>query len=130
MKHFLTYTIASVSLLALSFADKVFAQPGGGGVASTKPPGTLSFALKNPLAFNSLQEFIVAILNVIVIIALPIVVVFIILAGFNYVAAQGNPAKIQAATKSLTYAIIGGVLILGAVAIAEIIKNLVTAFSA
>jgi hypothetical protein len=97
--------------------------------APASPEG-LSYSLKNPLAFDSLQDFIVAILNVIVIIATPIVVIFIVLAGFKYVTAQGNPGKIQEATKALTYAVIGGVLILGAVAIAEIIKNLVTAFAA
>ena len=129
-----------LSLGVFSFAGKVFAEPSGGAVPNpstpsggpvpnTAPPG-LSYTLENPLAFDTLQDFIVAILNVIVVIATPIVVVFIVLAGFNYVAAQGNPAKIQAATKSLTYAIIGGVLILGAVAIAQIIKNLVTAFGA
>lgn len=130
MRHFFKYTIAMLSLGVFSFGSKVLAA--GPGPASTTPPSTndLSYTLENPLAFDTLQDFIVAILNVIVVIATPIVVVFIVLAGFNYVAAQGNPAKIQAATKSLTYAIIGGVLILGAVAIAQIIKNLVTAFGA
>ncbi len=56
-------------------------------------------------------------------------VIFIILAGFKYVTARGNATQVQEATRALTYAIIGGVLIIGAVAIAEIIKNLVTAFS-
>jgi hypothetical protein len=71
----------------------------------------------------------VALLNVFIVIATPIVVIFIILAGFKYVTARGNPSDIQEATRALTYAIIGGVLIIGAVAIAEIIKNLVTSFS-
>lgn len=91
--------------------------------------GDLSYSLKNPLAFDSIQSFIVAILNVIIVIATPIVVIFIILAGFKYVTARGNATQVQEATRALTYAIIGGVLIIGAVAIAEIIKNLVTAFS-
>lgn len=106
--------------------------PGPGGRENTQgTPGTgdLSYELKNPLAFNSLQEFIVALLNVFIVIATPIVVIFIILAGFKYVTARGNPSDIQEATRALTYAIIGGVLIIGAVAIAEIIKNLVTSFS-
>ncbi len=100
-----------------------------GAVTPQGSGGGLSYTLQNPLAFDTLQEFIVAILHVIVIIATPIVVVFIVLAGFNYVAAQGNPAKIQAANKALTYAIIGGVLILGAEAISVIISNLVTSFA-
>ena len=90
----------------------------------------MSFQLKNPIAFNSIQEFLVAILNIIIVIATPIVVIFIILAGFKYVTARGNPAKITEATQALTYAIIGGVLIIGAIAIARIIGNLVGAFAA
>ena len=62
-------------------------------------------------------------------IATPVVVIFIILAGFKYVTAQGNPSAIQEATRALTYAIIGGVLIIGAVAISYIIRDLVTAFA-
>jgi hypothetical protein len=119
----LRYILTTLGLFAaqIAFAASDF------GSGAPKPSG-LSYAIQNPLAFDTLQEFIVAILNVIVIIATPIVVVFIILSGFKYVTAQGNPAKIQEATKSLTYAIIGGVLILGAKAISLIIANLVTAF--
>jgi hypothetical protein len=91
--------------------------------------GDLSYSLKNPLAFDSIQGFVVAVLNIIIVIATPIVVIFIILAGFQYVTARGDVAKVQKATLALTYSVIGGVLIIGAVAIAEIIKNLVTAFS-
>jgi hypothetical protein len=69
-----------------------------------------------------------AILNVLLVIAVPIIVFFIIFAGFTYVTAQGNPEKIKTATRSLTYAIIGAVLILGGVAISEIIASVVSSF--
>jgi hypothetical protein len=55
-------------------------------------------------------------------------VFFLILAGFKYVTARGNPADIQTANRSLLYALIGGVMILGSVALSEIIKNLVESF--
>lgn len=90
----------------------------------------LSYSLQNPLAFDSIQGFIVAVLNIIIVIATPIVVIFIILAGFKYVTARGDASKVQEATRALTYSVIGGVLIIGAVAIAEIIKNLIVAFGA
>lgn len=139
-------TLSILSLLLLLSAGNVLAQRGGDPAPAqpiTAPRGTdpapqnnqpaggtdLSFELKNPLAFTSLQDFIVAILNIIIVIATPIVVIFIILAGFKYVTARGNATSIQEATRALTYAIIGGVLIIGAVAIAEIIKGLVTSFS-
>jgi len=92
--------------------------------------GDLTYTLKNPLRFNSLESLIVGILNVLLVIAVPIIVFFIIFAGFSYVTAQGNPEKIKQASRSLTYAIIGGVLILGAVAISEILQNVVASFGA
>lgn len=87
-----------------------------------------SQGLKNPIRVSSVEQLLVILLNLVIIIATPIVVLFIILAGFKYVTARGNPAQIQEATQALTYSIIGGVLIIGAIAIAEIIKNLVEAF--
>lgn len=85
---------------------------------------------KNPIAFPTIQDFLVAILNVVIVIATPIVVLFIIYAGFKYVTAQGKPEQIQEATKALTYAVIGGLVIISAVAIIKIIENLVKDFAA
>ncbi|OGG66220.1 hypothetical protein A3I99_00530 [Candidatus Kaiserbacteria bacterium RIFCSPLOWO2_02_FULL_45_11b] len=84
--------------------------------------------LANPLRVNTITELLAAILNIVIVLAVPIIVFFIIYAGFLYVTAKGNAQQIEQATRSLTYAIIGGVLVLGAVAIAEIISNLVQSF--
>lgn len=86
--------------------------------------------LKNPLdpSLGSIPDLLLAILNVVIIIAMPIVALYIIYAGFMYVAAQGNPVKVQEATRALTYGVIGGVIIVGAVAILAIIRNFVGAF--
>lgn len=90
------------------------------------PVGTTS--LVNPIRINSIEGLLVAVLEIIIIISIPIIVIFIIYSGFLYVTARGNPQQIEQASKSLTYAIIGGVLIIGAVAIAQIIRNLVNTF--
>ena len=92
----------------------------------------LSYSLENPLeggGVTSVTGLLTSLLDVLLIIAVPIIVFFIIFAGFSYVTAQGNPEKIKTATRSLTYAIIGGVLILGGVAISEIIASVVDAFA-
>jgi hypothetical protein len=92
----------------------------------------LTYTLDNPLAgsgITSVEGLITAVLNVLLIIAVPVIIFFIVFAGFSYVTAQGNPEKIKQASRSLTYAIIGGVLILGAVAISEIIAGVVNSFS-
>jgi len=89
----------------------------------------LQYSLQSPLQnIGSIEGLIVTILNVLLVLAVPIIIFFIIFAGFNYVTAQGNPEKIKTATRSLTYAIVGGVLILGAVAISEIIQGVVESF--
>jgi hypothetical protein len=89
-----------------------------------------SIQLRNPLAVTSIEELLVAILNILIIIAIPLIVFYIIYAGFLYVTARGNAQQVEQATRALTYAIIGGVLIIGAVAISEIVKNLVGSFTA
>ena len=85
-------------------------------------------SFKNPIAFADFTDFLVAIVNVFIIIATPIVVIFLIYAGFQYVTARGNPEKIKVASKSLLYGVIGGVIIIGSVAILQIIQNVATAF--
>lgn len=85
--------------------------------------------LENPLQFTEVTQLLAAILNVVVIISIPFVVLFLILAGFHYVTARGNPEKIKDASKSLLYGVIGGVIILASSAILTIISNTVNEFT-
>lgn len=88
-------------------------------------------SFKNPLnpSISSIPELFVAILNMVIIIATPIIVFYLILAGFKYVTARGNSERVQEASRALLYGVIGGVVILGAVAILAIIGDVVTSFS-
>ena len=90
----------------------------------------IKFKVESPLNAGSIEELITSILGILIVIATPIVVLFIIYAGFLYVTAQGNAEQVKTATRALTYAIIGGVLIIGAVALSGIIEGVVTAFKA
>lgn len=92
--------------------------------------GEIKYEIDSYLPFDSAEGLIVAILRIFITIATPIIVLFIIYAGFKYVTAQGNAQQVQEATRALTYAIIGAVLIIGAVAISEIIANTVGALQA
>lgn len=98
----------------------VFAEP--------TPVGGSSVSLKNPLKMSTAEELLTTILEIVIILATPFIVFFIIYAGFLYVTARGNAEQITQANRALTYAIIGGVIIIGSVAIATIIKNIVLAF--
>ncbi len=125
---FFTLLIGACLVLPLLVA----AAPTNPGPNPNAPPPnpkiTNEYKLNNPIKVDSIQELLGLILQLVIIIATPIVVLFIIFAGFKYVTARGNASQIEEATKALTYAIIGGVLIIGAVAISKIIENLVNSF--
>jgi len=87
-----------------------------------------SSQLVNPFAVTSIQGILVEIINVLLIFAVPVVMFFIIYAGFNYVMAQGNPAKVATASRSLMYALIGATIMFGAWTIAAIIKSTIESF--
>ncbi len=84
--------------------------------------------LENPLNknFSSIPLFIAGALKVLVIVALPIITLFIVIAGFMFVLARGNESKLSEAKKNFVYVMIGALLILGAWVIATLIGGTVT----
>lgn len=115
------YSLITLLLWAVSL-QSVWAQSGA------ESPAVGSVKLNNPLKVGSIEDLLVAILNVVIVIAIPIVVLFIIYAGFLYVTAKGNASQVEQATRALLYAVIGGVVIIGSVAIAGIVRSIVTSF--
>lgn len=100
---------------------------GSGGSGTTNTPGGGSTKLANPLKVNTIQELLNLILQVVVTLAVPIIVLFIIYSGFLYVTAQGKPEAIKKATTAFTWTIIGGVIVLGASLLLTVITNTVNA---
>ena len=84
--------------------------------------------LQNPLnpSFSSIPAFIAGALRVLVIVALPIITLFIVVAGFMFISARGNQSKLTEAKKNFYYVMVGAVLILGAWVIATLIGGTVT----
>ncbi|MES2966999.1 MAG: hypothetical protein V4668_04380 [Patescibacteria group bacterium] len=133
MKLFSVSFFLSLVLLPVLFGAVYFVMPTiaqADHIAGHPAPADIEdVGLQNPLRnINTIEGLLVAILNIIMILMVPVIVFFIIYAGFKYVMAQGNASQVEEATRALTYAIIGGVLILGAVAISQIIQNVVAAF--
>lgn len=93
-------------------------------VANAAEPPTLGNPLQN--AYDSIPQFIAGVLQVVVMVAMPIIVLFFVWAGFLFIKAQGNPGKLDEAKKNLMYAVIGAILILGAWVIATLIAGTVT----
>ena len=97
--------------------------PGGG---NTPPPVQLT----NPIAAKSIQEFMLKLLEGVIKIGIPIIVLAVIYSGFLFVKARGNPEEITKAKDALLYTLIGSAILLGALAIATLIKETVVGLSA
>ena len=84
-------------------------------------------ALENPLGSkaNSLTGLFIKLVNIVVNISYAVVAFFLILSGFKFVVAQGNPKEIESAKQTFWYTIVGGLIIVGAQTIARILENLV-----
>lgn len=98
---------------------------GNGGIDGNDFGDTDSTELMNPLKSKTLVGFLLDLIDILILFAIPLIVLMIIYAGFLYVMARGNEEQVTKATRALTYAIIGGLLILGAKLLLEIIEGTV-----
>jgi Type IV secretion system pilin len=112
------------NILAL-FAAIICTLPPVAFAASCGGDGT---GIQNPLssAYCTIPAFIAGFLQVMVEIGLPIVALFLLIAGYQFIAAGGNPDKLAKAKENFVYVIIGMLLILGAWVIATLIGNTVS----
>ncbi len=81
--------------------------------------------LVNPINVSSLDGLVSKILGIAIIVAVPIAALLIIYAGFMYVLAQGDPAKVKTAHQILLWTVVGIAIILGAWAMVQIIQGTV-----
>lgn len=100
-------------------------------IALTLFTPSLLFAaqFKNPLKFNTLQEFLVGFLNAIILISIPFIVLAVVYSGFLFVSSQGNETKLVRAKNMLLYTLIGASLILGAKVLAVAIQATIAQIS-
>ncbi|MES2213486.1 MAG: hypothetical protein V4473_01435 [Patescibacteria group bacterium] len=92
---------------------------------TSKPAASVDIHIDNPLKQGGdLKSLIVQILNNVVMpIAAVASVIYVVLAGFKYVMAQGNSKKIEEANANLLWALIGIGVLLGAAGISKVIQN-------
>lgn len=108
--------------------------PNPSSIGGVSPPnsssvgGDGSVKLTNPLKSESIPEFLIKIIEVLLVFALPFIVLYIMYAGFLLVTAQGNASEIETARSALLWAIVGGVIVLGAKLIIDVIQGTIAAF--
>lgn len=93
------------------------------------PASALAATLSNPLGYDTLYEFLIAILNLVAFIAFPVLVLFIVYVGFMFVSAQGDAEKLKKAKSYLFWALVGALLVLGGKALALAIQATVEELS-
>jgi len=81
--------------------------------------------LVNPLKgdIDDIPTFVEKLFNIVLMIAVPVIAIAIIYAGFLFVKARGNYDAIKDAKKTLTSIIIGAAIVLGAWVIASAIQG-------
>jgi hypothetical protein len=105
--------------------------PKGGEDLGVRPSGSSGdTSLVNPLrGIDTFEELLARILEAVVRIGAIFLTAAIIWVGFLFVAARGNEEKLKNARKALMYAVIGGLILLGAQAIASVIQSTVGSLS-
>ena len=76
----------------------------------------------NPIQADTLDGFLLQLLDVVILIGAIVVVFFLILAGFKYVTARGDEKQISSAHQTLTWTVVGAAVVLGARVIASAIQ--------
>jgi hypothetical protein len=108
-----------IILVVLTLPLIIFAANGGG---QGNPP-VINIKFPNPFkGGDTLQKFIEVVINdVILPIGSVVVAIMIIYAGFMFVTARGNEAKLETARRNFLYVVIGTAVLLGAWVIAKAI---------
>ena len=118
----LVYSIAIVFVsYSIVYAQGFVTNP----VESIDSPG----GLQNPLAkggINTIAEFFEMLLRIFILLAYPVIVLFMVYAGFLFITAQGSTEKLTLAKKIFLWTLIGALIVLGAQALLIAIRGTVT----
>jgi hypothetical protein len=99
----------------------------GGGTTGTTSTG--GGTLANPLKYSDLDSLLHAVLAALIRIGSIFLTLALVFVGFKFVAARGNEEKIRSAKTALMWTVIGGLILLGATAIQEVISTTVNAIT-
>ena len=112
----LLFTLVVISLPVIVLGDQ-----------NTNTVGQLQNPLKN---ISNFCQLIKVVLQAILVIGVPIAVVFLVIVGFKFIIARGNPAELDKAKADFLHTVIGIAIFIGAWAIAKLIAATLAALGA
>lgn len=80
-------------------------------------------ALQNPTGFKSLEQVVLAVVNVVQILLIMATVLYLLYAGLMFVTARGEPSKITAARDALLWGMVGAALVIGAQVLVQTLQS-------
>ena len=86
--------------------------------------------IQNPLKVGNFCQLIKLVLQAILVIGVPIAVVFLVIVGFKFIIARGNPGELDKAKADFLHTVIGIAIFIGAWAIAKLIAATLAALGA
>jgi len=125
IKTFLFTALISFAVLNFILFDNAVAQSGGGTISLPSGGGTIS--LPNPLSCQDFGCILTEIISKIAQLAIPIVVIMVLIGGFQIMTAGGNEEKVKEGKSTIKWAVIGYIIILLANGLVLIIKSVLGA---
>lgn len=138
-----TFIAAAAMVFLFGFAATALAQPAqqGSGPVAPGSGGAISISLPNPLLCGqgsapasgigpspkpAAQCVVDVIITALWVIIVPLVGLMIIIGGFFLVTSGGNPERVETGKKTITYAIVGFVVVVLASSVVAVIEDIIT----
>jgi len=109
------------TFIYLTIPALVLAQAQGGSGS-----GVTKIKIDNPIKYNTLLDFVNAILQIVIQVGTPILVLAIVYVGFLFVKARGNSSELENAKTTFFWTVIGAAIVLGAFVISTVIENTIS----
>lgn len=118
-----SFLVIFVMPFAVAFAQVDLGSGTPGEEPSTGTQQITAVKLTNPIKAANLLELVKAIFDFVWKLGIPVIALFIIYAGFKFVAARGNPGELEKAKKLIYGVLIGAAIVLGAWVLASAIGS-------
>ncbi|MEI6864225.1 MAG: hypothetical protein WCK46_02575 [Candidatus Adlerbacteria bacterium] len=103
--------------------------PNQGGTSAPNQGGNSVTRLTNPLAAETICGALKLFLTVLLTLAIPVAVLFIVYAGFLFIWARGDPKGLQKARANLFYVVLGVGIFVGAWLLGQVVANTLNALA-